>query len=455
MKVVIATHHFPPRYVGGVELITLRLARWLARHGNDVEIVCVESILGDEDGVVARQEMFDDLRVNRLTIRSRHERSAFREHYDNPHVGQWFEDYLRRTKPDLVHIHSGYLLSSSTIPAAKGVGLPVVVSLHDYWYICPQVKLIRPDGSRCDRVPIRRILIHGTPPASECAWCLMTRQRRYRWLDNASLGLAGAVAQRLARSRGFANHPWGHFVSMCEERQRLTLERLESADVVLTQSPFLRQAVIANGLPADKIRLVPYGLDLSDWPATIHKTPSNGVLRIGYLGQVAPPKGVHLLIEGFTQLRASARDLRLTIYGDCEQFPSYGRRLRQLAGNDARVAFPGRYDNRRLPEILAGLDAVVVPSQWYEIGPLVTLEALAARTPVVATDLPNMNAQVTHGVNGLLFEPGSADDLARQLQRLVDEPELLDKLQSGIKPVRTSEQEAGEIARIYGEVVHQ
>ena len=444
MKVVLVTHHFPPHYVGGVELITLRLARWLACHGNIVEVVCVESIWGEEkSSVLVSREPFGNLMVNRLTIRFRQEFGSFRESYDNPVIGQWFEDYLHWTRPDLVHIHSGYTLSSSTIPTAKRAGLAVIVSLHDYWFICPQIKLIRPDGNRCD----------GIRSASECAWCLMMGQRRYRCLDKVSLGLAGSVARRFIGHKGPANSLGGQLVEMCKERKRLMIERLRAADLVVTQSPFLRTTMIANGLPPDKTRLVHYGLDLTAWPTVMPRASTDGPLRIGYLGQIAPPKGVHLLIKAFARLAPPAQRSHLSIYGSIEQFPTYGKKLRKLARNNAQITFAGRYENHRLPEILAGLDVVVVPSQWYEIGPLVTLEALAAKRPVVATNLPNMNVQITQGVNGLLFEPGNVADLSRQLQRLVDEPALLDHLQSEIRPVRTFEQEAEDVFQIYCDIL--
>jgi glycosyltransferase involved in cell wall biosynthesis len=446
MKIVLATHHFPPRHVGGVELITYRLAQWLRYHGEQVEIVCIESIVEKEGTVVlAKQDHFENLKVTRLTISYQQGIFSFKQSYDHPTIGRWFEDYLRQVKPDLVHVHSGYHLSSSPIPAAKRVGLPVVVSLHDYWFVCHRFKLIRPDGSRCK----------GDQPASACAWCLMAERPLNRWMDRFTFGFAGSLQRLLASRKIMANHAWGRLLQMSRDRRKLLLERLRTADLILTQSPFLREKVISSGLLPEKVRLVPYGLALNDWPSVEKKTTTDGALHIGYLGEIAPPKGVHLLIRAFSRLRSLGKSPHLTIYGDLEQFPSYSQELKKLARNNSRITFAGRYENRRLPEILAGFDVVVVPSQWYEIGPLVTLEALAGKTPVVATNLPNMNAQIIHNSNGLLFEPDSFEDLARQLQRLIAEPELLKRLVSKIKRVRTSEQEASEIYEVYCEILQE
>jgi glycosyltransferase involved in cell wall biosynthesis len=84
---------------------------------------------------------------------------------------------------------------------------------------------------------------------------------------------------------------------------------------------------------------------------------------------------------------------------------------------------------------------------------LVIQEAFAAKIPVIATNLGGMAEAVTHEVNGLLFERGDVDDLARQLRRVADEPGLLPKLRSGIPPVKTIEQEVTELETMYRDLV--
>jgi glycosyltransferase involved in cell wall biosynthesis len=94
-----------------------------------------------------------------------------------------------------------------------------------------------------------------------------------------------------------------------------------------------------------------------------------------------------------------------------------------------------------------------VPSVWYENSPNVILEAFAHRTPVIASDLGGMAELVQHDVNGLVFEPGNAKALARQLRRLLDDSDLLARLRDGITPVRTIGDEMRQVIDIYGSVV--
>ena len=91
---------------------------------------------------------------------------------------------------------------------------------------------------------------------------------------------------------------------------------------------------------------------------------------------------------------------------------------------------------------------MVVPSLWYDF-PLVIREAFASDTPVIATDLGGMAEAVEQEVNGLLFERDNVEDLARQLQRIIDEPKLLEHLRVGLPPVKSIAEEVGELQTIY------
>jgi glycosyltransferase involved in cell wall biosynthesis len=137
------------------------------------------------------------------------------------------------------------------------------------------------------------------------------------------------------------------------------------------------------------------------------------------------------------------------VYGDPEKLPAFGRQLRWLAGGDNRIGLMGAYDNQHLPEILQEIDVLVVPSLWYETGPLVTLEGFACLTPVVVSNIPNMVNQVTDGVDGLVFKVGSVESLANVLQRLIDEPGLLAHLTYGIRPVKSHDEQMQEWMQAY------
>jgi glycosyltransferase involved in cell wall biosynthesis len=179
----------------------------------------------------------------------------------------------------------------------------------------------------------------------------------------------------------------------------------------------------------------------------------NGRLRIGYIGQIAPHKGVHVLLMAVRQLENADGRWELRIYGDTTRFPRYAEHLRRIAGEHPRIRFEGQVENRHIPAILANLDVLVVPSLWYENAPLTILEAHAAGVPVVASDLGGMAELVRHEEDGLRFRPGDDRDLARQIRRLLDEPDLVARLRQGIGRARLVSDEVAELLTVYQQIL--
>jgi glycosyltransferase involved in cell wall biosynthesis len=273
--------------------------------------------------------------------------------------------------------------------------------------------------------------------------------------ETASSGTVGSVAQRLLAL------PFGAGLLGIQPdageiayRRQLLLDSLQQADLILAPSEFLRSIFIKQGIDPAKIVYSRYGLDTSHWltPSSKNGTASTE-LQIGYIGQLAHHKGVHLLIEAFKRLNFSQRSTRLKIYGAPEAFPKYVRQLQEMANGNPAIEFLGRFDNRRVAEILQKTDVTVVPSIWYENSPIAIMEALTTGIPVVTTNLGGMPELVQHNVNGLLFKVGDVEDLARQLQRLLDEPELVTTLASRAQPVRMIEDEMTQISSLYQRVL--
>lgn len=426
MRILLPVHHFPPRYSAGAELYTLRLAQGLIRRGHQVEVVCVESISQGDDRLTVVQDEHQGVPVWRLSF------DLFGParrpwNYNNPLLREWFAQYARERRPDLAHFQAGYLLGAPPLEALAQAGVPTALTLHDYWFVCPRITLLRGDGTLCPKVP--------DDPAG-CAWCLRLEQRRFREPDRLSGGLLGALARPLLPER-----------RQIAERRAHLLPALALPGALIAPSHFLARQ-FAPYVPAGRLQVLRLGLDLTPFRAQT-RPPRQAALRIGYVGQVAPHKGLHLLVEAFRLLRPAGRPLELHIHGGLEAHPHYAARVRALAGGDPRISFHGRFENQHAAAILAGLDLTAVPSTWYENSPLAILEAHAAGTPVVTSAMGGMAELVRDGVDGLHFAPGDPRDLARQLQRLVDEPALLDTLQRGVVSPWSIEEEQEQLLEIY------
>jgi len=431
MKIVMAIHHFPPRCTGGAELRAYRTATWLQHHGHDVYVICIEAIdVGDGRGLTFRDELYDGLPVRRLSFSLAAAPDPFRWTYDSPWIGEHLRGYLAELAPDLLHLISGYLISGSTLRAAIDLRIPTVVTLTDFWFLCPRITLLRSNGQLC------------APPfdAATCARCLGEEKRRYR--------IPGRIVPALMRTFWRTR---SRRVARVRERMVFLGETLNRVNAIISPSQFLRHLFVEAGVAAERIIFCRQGRDFPDLTLELlAKTPA-ACLRIGYIGQIAPHKGVHTLFEAVRRLPGAA--LEVTVYGDTGRFPDYARRLRRLARRDSRLILAGLCDRMEVSQVLQGLDDVVVPSLWYENSPNTILEAFAHRTPVIASDLGGMAELVQHEKNGLLFTPGDAASLARQLRRLLDEPRLLSTLRSGIGPVKNTTQEMNELEGIYRAVV--
>jgi len=438
MKIVVTIHHFPPNYSAGAEVYAFRLSSWLVQHGHDVQVVCIESISNEgKDEIEHTHDIYEGVSVHRLYIGLVNDRDFFRRSYDNPIIQKWFTAFLERERPDLVHINSCYLLSANTVAVVKEQDLPLIVTLHDFWFVCPRITLLKPTGALC-RVP---------KDVAECAWCLATEKRRFRRTDEVTLGAAGVIAQHLVKSSVGAKllGVYPDAGEIARRRERL-LKALNQADLILAPSRFLRDIFVEQGIPPAKIQYSRLGLDARHWKnvSSSVKTLSDKV-QITYIGQLAPHKGVDLLIDAFNQVMFSQRGARLRIYGDPKAFPVYARSIQKAARGNRAIEFNGRFDNSRVAEILNETDFLVVPSLWYENSPVTIMEALATGTPVVAANLGGIPELIQHGVNGLLFEAGNVKDLTNQLQRLLDSPELITQLASQVRPGRTIDDEMEQI----------
>ena len=158
--------------------------------------------------------------------------------------------------------------------------------------------------------------------------------------------------------------------------------------------------VIHNGVPPSAADPV----DFDDRPV------------IGCAARLEDQKSLHVLVEAMAELP----DVRLVLVGDGERRPDLEARARELAVAD-RVEFAGWKDDA-CPYI-AGFDVFVLPSR-DESFPLTIVEAMLARTPVVASDVGSVSDAITDGATGLLVPPGDVAAVRSAVNRILEDPEL-------------------------------
>jgi glycosyltransferase involved in cell wall biosynthesis len=231
-----------------------------------------------------------------------------------------------------------------------------------------------------------------------------------------------------------------------EQRKRYLAAQVHLPDLVISPSKFLAAAFAFTETERPFV-VQPHGHDLS-WLESFEGKSACSHVRLGYIGQIQPIKGVDVILRAFLQLE-EASDVSLDVWGGLEGNSAYTKEVRRLADASERIHLRGRYAHHDLAHVLSAIDVIIVSSICYENSPLVIHEAFAAKTPVIATNLGGMRELVQHEVNGLLFERSDVADLTHQMRRVITEPGLLEHLQKGIPPVMTVEQEARELISIY------
>lgn len=443
MKILLAAHHFPPQFLGGAEWQAYRMARWLRAAGHEVRVLCVASDTQGQVGELTYQdEVYQGLPVRRLAFNLPAAPDPLRWSFRNPLVEQHTEALLAEFQPDLLNLVSGYLLSGSVLAAAETLGFPTVLMPMDFWFLCPRITLLHPDGCLCP-VPDDRCA---------CVICLRQDKRRYRWANAVTGGRATRWLRALGSSR-FCPKGWRAQAARetLRERDSYLQERFAAVNVVVANSQFLKRTLEQSGFTARRFVQIRQGLEI---PPQLGTAPvrTGDVFHIGYVGQMVRHKGVETLVQAFRRLRTDGRPLRLSLYGDLTRFPAFARDLRRCIGDDARIQFAGTFTHDRLAEVYGGLDLLVVPSLWHENSPNAILEAQAFQVPVIASNLGGIPELIHDEINGLLFEAGNPAALARQLQRAAEEPGLLARLRAGIGPVKSLDDEMTELVQVYQEV---
>jgi glycosyltransferase involved in cell wall biosynthesis len=417
MKILEVTAGYLPDGLGGVELALHRFSKWAQREGHEPRVYRRYD-RADEADFVRHDETVDGVRVVGVNYRFR-DASTFQHLVENANHKRAFGEACDEFKPDLVHLHHATCLTTEIVDAAQERGVPVVVSLHDYWLGCPRGQRIRADLSYCPTLEVER-----------CTRCY--RETWPHWFPPAP-------------DRTFDHRVFGDY----HARIRETLDR---ADALVAPSPFTRRVFARDGFDAGRIEVVEYGMDVDLYRAVrAAARPPSSRFRIGYLGTVLPSKGVHILIEAFKRVGHSDRSLE--IHGPILPFhqdTTYGERLRrQTAGWESQITFHGAYAPADAPRILARLDCLVVPSIWYETYCMVVREGFLAGVPVVASNFGAMAEAIEDERTGLLFNAGDAVDLARKLDRLAREPELRQRLAQSEKHVSTTAENGARTVAIY------
>jgi glycosyltransferase involved in cell wall biosynthesis len=421
MRIHKVIHSWFPEGRGGTEIHARDVALALAARHHQVGVFARTSNPGQPEYTVTT-EWQGPISVTRVN-NTFQDLPAFPWVYKNRAIHEAYVRDANEFKPDLVHVHHLTGLSSTILEHVKGAGLPLVMTLHDFWSICPRGQRITKGLDLCRSIDRDRCYT--------CLSDLWPTMFASRDTEPTIVDVRGKLSPQILAE--WDRH-MAYVFNLC--------------DVLIAPSAFHAERMLDFPIDPDRIMALPHGMNQDPIKGSA-RDPRRPVERIGFIGSVIPTKGVHVLVEAFRRLAPPGVELH--IHGEAMPFhgdASYLERLKGLA-EDLPVTFHGAYDVEALPRILAGLDILVVPSVWWESFCLTIREGLLAGVAVVASDLGAMREALDGERNGLLFRAGDPDDLAKKLARLIDDPVLREHLGDRSTAVKTMDVYATELEGIY------
>ncbi len=342
MKILQVHNHYKKR--GGEETVVDQEKRILEANGHTV----VQFIKNSSD-----LEGYSKFDLIKLMLSQRASSS----------VGEEFRNLLKKSKPEVCHVHNIYPLITPVIyEECKRLGIPVVQTLHNYKMICTNSLLFR-DGEVCEA----------------CLNKSLYNSIKYKCYRNSFV--ATAIQADVIQTH----------------RKRGTWNRLVDRYVCLTD--FQKDKLVSGGVPAQKIIIKPNFVHRPD------QQTSTGDYFL-FVGRLDRSKGLDDLLVLFEKCPF----ISFFVIGESDE----PEKLKAF-GN---VNYLGRKDREDVLEYMSKSRAVIFPSKYYEGMPMVILESFSLQKPVIARDTGAMSSMINHNQNGLKYE---------NVEGLIEAVNLLDR----------------------------
>lgn len=278
-------------------------------------------------------------------------------------------------------------ISPSIIMELHRFGIPIIVRISDYSYICPEAHLLR-DGKICEL----------------CTKGNFSYSVRHKCVQNSFL-------------LSFIN-----FLSISLNKQ---LKVIDKIDAFVCPSAFTMKKMVKAGFNKQKLFHIPTFIDSKKVVPQFE--PGNYIL---YFGRISQEKGISVLLNAFEKLKRKKNKVSVPIY-IVGQF--YGKETKQLknrvySDDNKYVKILAECEKDDLYQIIRNSAFTIVPSICYDNMPNVILESFANGKPVIGSRIGSIPELVKHGETGLLFEPGDSDDLAEKMQWMIDHQEKCSRM---------------------------
>jgi glycosyltransferase involved in cell wall biosynthesis len=387
VKILYVIHEFFPKHFTGTARVCLNLAKYMQKVGHKIKILTYGA--SENDGKILgnlfyKKYEYDSLEV--ISFRDINMGPEININIFNKNIENDIKQLIELENLDDVDVvHIIHPLRTGIIAKIiKEKNIPTIMTLTDYWTICPRVQLLKCNYSICN----------GPDPEKcfhECAY--ESSEIRDRLKDASYL--------------------------------------FNMVDIVTVPSNIVKHIFNLNGFDHKKIQIVNHGLDYKYFSRINEKYYSkDDMVSFGYIGPVLKHKGVHVLINAF--LRVKTSQIRLQIYGSYLHEKNYYNDLKKLANSDSRIIFMGEFDYNNLSNILTEMDIAIFPSIWYETYCLALVECLAHNVPVIASNTVGSAIGSLKNGSGIIFNTGNVSQLSQIIEEIGKNPPLINNFKQNI-----------------------
>jgi glycogen synthase len=362
VKVLMLSWEYPPVVIGGLGRHVHHLSTALAAAGHDVVVLSRRPTGTDPSTHPTCDEVSEGVRVIAAA--------------QDPHEFSFSRDMMAWTLA-MGHamIRAGMAVKKPGVRRAERSWRPDVVHAHDWLVAHPAIAL-----SESYDVPIVST-IHATEAGRHSGW------------------ISGPISRQV-----HAIESW----------------LVRESDSLITCSASMRDEITELFGPGlAEISVIRNGIDASRWPFALRR-PRAGPPELLYVGRLEYEKGVHDAIAALARIRRTHPGTTLTIAGDGTQqewLVEQARKRRVLRA----TTFVGRLDHEQLLHLLHRADAAVLPSHYEPFG-LAALEAAAAGTPLVTSNIGGLGEAVINGQTGMSSPPRDVARLAAAIGAVLDDP---------------------------------
>lgn len=388
MRVLLANKFYYNR--GGDCIVSLAVEQLLKKHGHQVAFFSMEH----PSNFPSKWEGYFPSTVDFTQGNLKNKTKAVQRIFHSSEVKKKFSLLINNFKPDIVHLNNIHSQLSPIIgELAHQKGIKVIWTLHDYKLICPTYSCLRNQKT--------------------CELCIK--------------GNSFNVLSKKCMKNSILASSLAFFESIVWNKKRL----INNTDYFIAPSLFMKNMMVKGDFPLEKIKFIP---NFTNRPFPDHIAKKDNYYC--YVGRLSEEKGIQTLINV-----ANLLPYKLIVIGTGP--------LKHLTYNKKNIQFVGFKEWYEMRPIIEQAKFIVVPSEWYEVFGLVSIEAQCLGTPVLGANIGGIPETISPMKSGLLFEAGNEDDLTNKIHQMFSMDFSYNDISSQARATFSAENYYNQLMQIY------